>query len=83
MKQRFFIITLLFLLIDSNLFAQSQENAVEEFFRTESKFYVVVAVLAIVMIGLLGYVIYLDRKTKKLEKQIFGEKNPFFQDAKK
>lgn len=81
MKQRFLII--LFLLIGDNLFAQSKENGIEEFFRTESKFYVVVAVLAIVMIGLLGYVIYLDRKTKKLEKQIFGEKNPFFQEDKK
>lgn len=83
MKQRFWAILFFFLLIGGNLFAQSQENAVEKFFRTESKFYVVVAVLAIVMIGLLGYVIYLDRKTKKLEKQIFGEKNPFFQEAKK
>ncbi len=83
MKKHFWAILSSFLLVGGNLLAQSQENAVEEFFRTESKFYVVVAVLAIVMIGLLGYLIYLDRKTKKLEKQIFGEKNLFFQEDKK
>lgn len=44
--------------------------SVENFFRTESKFYVVVAVLAIVMAGLLLYVIYLDKKIQKIEKQI-------------
>lgn len=82
MKQRIFSFIFTFLLACGNLFAQSNENNIEKFFRTESKFYVVVAVLAIVMIGLLGYVIYLDRKTQKLEKQIFGEKNSISQENK-
>jgi CcmD family protein len=36
----------------------------------ESKFYVVVIVLATVFAGLAGYLIYLDLKTRKLEKQL-------------
>lgn len=45
------------------------QNTVENFFRTEEKFYVVVAVLAIIMLGILFYVVRLDRKITKLENQ--------------
>lgn len=50
----------------SPVFAQ---NTVENFFRTDEKFYVVVAVLAIIMLGILFYVIRLDRKISDWEKQ--------------
>jgi hypothetical protein len=36
----------------------------------ESKYFVVVIVLATVFAGLAGYLIYLDMKTRKLEKQV-------------
>lgn len=36
----------------------------------ESKYFVVVIVLSTVFAGLAGYLIYLDIKTRKLEKQI-------------
>lgn len=45
------------------------QSTVENFFRTEEKFYVVVAVLAIIMLGILLYVVRLDRKITNLEKQ--------------
>lgn len=45
------------------------QNTVENFFRTDEKFYVVVAVLAIIMLGILLYVVRLDRKIRNLEKQ--------------
>ncbi|MDW8297277.1 MAG: CcmD family protein [Raineya sp.] len=83
MKQRIVMILAFVLANTHHLFAQGESNAIENFFRTESKFYVVVAVLAIVMIGLLLYVVYLDRKTKKLEKEVFGDKNPFLQEKNK
>jgi CcmD family protein len=55
------------MLVSLPTFAQNQ---VEEFFRTDDKFYVVVAVLAIIVAGLLFYVIRLDRKVTNLEKNI-------------
>ena len=45
------------------------QSTVENFFRTDEKFYVVVAVLAIIMLGILFYVVRLDRKITNLEKQ--------------
>jgi len=36
----------------------------------ESKYFVVVIVLATVFAGLAGYLVYLDLKTRKLEKQL-------------
>jgi CcmD family protein len=36
----------------------------------ESKYFVVVIVLATVFAGIAGYLIYLDLKTRKLEKQL-------------
>ena len=60
------------MLISQPIFAQNQ---VEEFFRTDDKFYVVVAVLAIIMAGLLFYVIRLDKKVTNLEKNIKQNKD--------
>lgn len=62
----------LMMLVSQPIFAQSK---VEEFFRTNEKFYVVVAVLAIIMAGLLFYVIRLDKKVTNLENQIKQNKN--------
>lgn len=38
-------------------------------FRSEGKIYVVVAVLAIVFLCIIGYLIYIDVKLKKMEKK--------------
>jgi CcmD family protein len=65
MKKLISVVLMVFWVI-SPVFAQ---NTLENFFRTDEKFYVVVAVLAIIMLGILFYVIRLDRKISNLEKQ--------------
>ncbi len=40
-----------------------------EQFRSSGKIYVVVAIVTIIFLGLLLFLIYLDRRIKKLEKQ--------------
>lgn len=43
-------------------------------FRKDGKIYVVVAVLSIVFIGLMVYLITIDRKVSRLEKQLNAKK---------
>ena len=61
------IITLVFL-FPINLLSQANE-AIEmsQFLRADGKIYVVLAVISIVLAGLFGYLIYLDKKISKLE----------------
>jgi hypothetical protein len=67
-------LVLSFLLIGLSLFAQAQQvsdSTVEmaDGMRSNGKIYVVVAVLLTVLIGLFIYIIRLDKKISKLEKQ--------------
>ncbi len=50
-------------------FGAQAEPAVEmaDQFRADGKIYVVVAVALLILLGLLGYVLYLDQKIKGLE----------------
>lgn len=60
-------------LLLASLFSFGQEtNKVEmaEAMRSNGKIYVVVAVIAIIFIGLVIFLITIDRKVKKLEKQM-------------
>ena len=41
--------------------------------RSNGKIYVVVSVVMIIFIGLIGYTVSLDRKLRKLEREIFKE----------
>lgn len=52
------------------LLFQERSNTVEmaDKLRDNGKIYVVVVIIAIILIGLLGYLISLDRKISKLEK---------------
>jgi CcmD family protein len=58
---------LIALLASANLFAQEVEMA--DALRADGKIYVVVAVLSVVLAGILFYVIRLDRKITRLEKE--------------
>jgi CcmD family protein len=61
------------LLCFNNLFAQSAPQAPVEMadgLRSSGKIYVVVAVLLIILTGLLIYVITIDRKVSRIEKNI-------------
>lgn len=58
-----------FLLLNSlmTVFAQSDSP---DFMRSTGKIYVVVAVIVVIFIGIVAFLIYLDRKLTKLENQI-------------
>lgn len=67
---------LAFLLLATNLLffafsaaAQSEQPEMADVMRSNGKIYVVVVVCLIILFGLIGYVIRLDRKLSKLEHQ--------------
>lgn len=55
-------------------FAQDQEVAMADTMRSNGKIYVVVAVCLIILIGLFLYIMTIDRKIMKLEKEHLSEK---------
>jgi len=69
---RFFQLLLPLWLLAPLAFAQAPEKAPDmaDALRANGKIYVVVAVVAVIVIGLLLYLISLDRKVSKLEKEI-------------
>lgn len=48
----------------------NDEPKMADLFRSEGKIYVVIAVLLIIFICLIGYLIYIDLKVKKLENKV-------------
>ena len=69
---RFCYLLLPLLFLTSLAFAQTPEAApaMADDLRTSGKIYVVVAVVAVIVAGLLAYLISLDRKVSRLEKEI-------------
>ena len=64
---KYFITTIICCLLLSNtIYADSVEMA--DLMRSNGKIYVVVAVIAVIFIGLMGYLYHLDQRVKKLEK---------------
>ena len=64
-------ILILLLLLSSNLIVFAQENGsgITNTMRSNGKIYVVVAVLTAIFIGIIIYLIRLDRKLSKLERE--------------
>lgn len=58
---------LLMLILPVLSFAQVKVDMADQF-RAEGKIYVVIAILGIIFLGIMGYLISLDRKITKLEK---------------
>lgn len=56
--------------------AYSQDAEMADTMRSEGKIYVVVAILLVILIGLVIYLITIDRKVTKLEKRL-NEGKPF------
>jgi CcmD family protein len=50
--------------------ASAQESTLDEAVRTSDKMYAVVAVIAVIFIGIVIYLAVIDRKVAKLEKEI-------------
>lgn len=67
MKLKHFFANLFFLLMSVSLSAQEVPMADE--MRANGKIYVVVAVLTTILLGMIIYLITIDRKLKKLEKE--------------
>ena len=61
------LITIFLLLVTSNFCMAETEMA--DTMRANGKIYVVVAVLATIFAGIFAYLVYLDRKIGKLEKE--------------
>ncbi|HTB07000.1 MAG TPA: CcmD family protein [Bacteroidia bacterium] len=70
-----FILLLLMVLCSGSLFAQETVGNVEmaDGLRSSGKIYVVVSVVLIILAGLLMYLISIDRKVNKMEKNIEAE----------
>ena len=50
-----------------------QEPEMADLLRSNGKIYVVVSVLSIIFIGIVSYLVFLDKKINKLEKMINNE----------
>jgi CcmD family protein len=66
--------TTFFALITSLAFAQPDVEMADKM-RSEGKIYVVVAILTMILVGLLLYVFFTDRKLSRLEKKIQEKKS--------
>ncbi|MEC8692162.1 MAG: CcmD family protein [Bacteroidota bacterium] len=71
LKLKYFLLGL-FTCHMSGLFAQtpsSMDLEAEQWLEANAKFHVVIAVLVLIFIGLVVYLLWLDRKVSKLEKE--------------
>ncbi len=50
--------------------AHAQEVEMADNLRAEGKIYVVVTILLVILIGLVGYLVMIDRKVSRLEKKL-------------
>jgi len=66
------LISFFLMILTGSLSAYAQEPQPEmaDALRAEGKIYVVVAILLIIFIGLIAYLILIDRKVSRLEKRI-------------
>jgi hypothetical protein len=67
------LLVFLFLLIGSNLTAQTnsiKNETMADLMRSNGKIYVVVAVVATILIGLIAYMIRVEKKISTLEKDL-------------
>jgi CcmD family protein len=50
--------------------AQTEKVNMADGMRAEGKIYVVVAIVLVILLGLIGYLFFLDRKITKIEKRL-------------
>lgn len=63
------ILALLIAFISTSLLAQGPQAEMADTMRANGKIYVVVLVLGIIFAGIVVYLIWIDRKLRKLEKE--------------
>lgn len=71
MRKYLFVILLTFL---SNILFAQQEIEMADTMRSNGKIYVVVAILVLILIGLISYLILIDRKVTRLENRLSDKK---------
>lgn len=64
-----FILLLASVLFSVSLFAQGDKPGMADVMRSNGRIYVVIAVVLTILIGLILYVVRIDRKLTKLEKE--------------
>jgi hypothetical protein len=67
------VFTLINFVLSLNLFAQQsvkQEVAMADQMRADGKIWVVVAVISTLFVGIIAFLVSMDRKVSKLEKQL-------------
>lgn len=64
-----------FILFSLPVSAIGQPVEMADTMRSEGKIYVVVAILMVIFVGLIGYLILLDRKITQIEKKLPEKKN--------
>lgn len=70
---KYFLVFIIHILWNVKLNAQDMGVEMADQFRADGKIYVVVAVIAIVFLGISLYLVYLDRKISKIEKSLNKE----------
>jgi uncharacterized membrane protein YcjF (UPF0283 family) len=65
MKKLFALIT--FLLFSFSTFAQTEQPEMADAMRSNGKIYVVVVVCLVILLGLVAYVVHVDRKISRIE----------------
>jgi CcmD family protein len=64
------LFTLLLVAVIPTLLSAQEQVPMADGMRSEGKIYVVVAIIMVILIGLVGYLVQLDRKVAKVEKQL-------------
>ncbi len=76
MMKKIFLLTFFVLIAWMSGFAQSNMDLeMADLMRSSGKIYVVISVLLIILGGIAGYLFYLDKKLKHLEKKIQSKLN--------
>jgi len=68
-KRFFFLLTTLFPFL-----AEAQSAEMADQFRSDGKIYVVISVIALIFISLVAFLIYLERKVSRIEKELPASK---------
>ena len=71
---KFKIFSLLCLLLTTGLNTATAQSTDVDFMRSIGKIYAVVAVIVLIFIGIVFFLIYLERKLSRLENQIINRK---------
>jgi len=69
MKSVFTVLLVVFIPV---LLVAQQQVEMADTMRSEGKIYAVVAIVLVILLGLIAYLVMLDRKVSKLEKQMKG-----------